>query len=87
MSEIDRRARKLCEDRVYKGYNAETRERLLQLQMPNARRDVLAVLLAMREPTQAQYDALCATDKMWREQTSRTVWTTYIDAYLNEGGV
>lgn len=35
---------------------------------------------AMREPTQEQYDALCATDKMWRELNSEVVWKTYIDA-------
>jgi hypothetical protein len=46
---------------------------------------VRAVLAAMREPTQAQYDALCATDKLWREQTSETVWKTYIDALLADG--
>lgn len=47
---------------------------------------VRAVLTAMREPTQAQYDALCATDKMWRELDSKTVWQTYIDALLSDGG-
>lgn len=41
-----------------------------------------AAIAAMREPTEEQYDALCATDKMWRELTSRIVWQTYIDAAL-----
>lgn len=45
---------------------------------------VRAILRAMREPAETQYDALCATDKMWREQTSEAVWKTYIDALLNE---
>lgn len=45
---------------------------------------VRAVLQAMREPAEVQYDALCATNKMWREQTSTTVWRTYIDALLDE---
>jgi hypothetical protein len=43
---------------------------------------VRAVLLAAREPTESQYDALCATDKMWRDLDSKTVWQTYIDALL-----
>lgn len=46
--------------------------------------DLKRLLHAMREPTESQYDALCATDKMWREQTSETVWKTYIDALLTE---
>lgn len=37
---------------------------------------------AMREPTEDQYNALCATDKMWKELDSKTVWQTYIDAVL-----
>lgn len=37
---------------------------------------------AMLEPTEAMYDALSATDKMWREQTSTTVWRTMIDGAL-----
>lgn len=41
---------------------------------------VKAVVMAMREPTQAQYDALCATNKVWRDLDSLTVWQTYIDA-------
>lgn len=48
---------------------------------------VRAVIAAMREPTESQYDALCRTDKMWREQTSETVWTTYIDALLEDADV
>lgn len=39
-----------------------------------------AVIRAMREPTRAQYDALCALDKQWGEFTSLVVWQTYIDA-------
>lgn len=39
---------------------------------------------AMREPTRAQYDALCATHKLWRELDSKTVWQTYIDAALRD---
>lgn len=43
----------------------------------------IAVML-MRNPSGWQYAALCATDKMWRELDSKTVWQTYIDAILNE---
>ena len=43
-----------------------------------------AAIKAMREPTQAQYDALCATNKIWSELDSLTVWRTYIDAVINE---
>lgn len=45
---------------------------------------VRAILQAMRETTDGQYDALCATGKPWREQTSETVWQTYIDALLQD---
>lgn len=41
-----------------------------------------AALLFLREPNAIQYDALCATGKSWREQTSHGVWTTYIDALV-----
>jgi hypothetical protein len=41
-----------------------------------------AAIEAMREPTEAQYAALSATGKMWRELNSKTVWQTYIDAAL-----
>lgn len=37
---------------------------------------------AMREPTTAQYDALSATNKLWKELNSEEVWKTYIDAAL-----
>jgi hypothetical protein len=39
---------------------------------------------AMWEPTQAMYDALSATGKMWRDLDSQTVWQTYIDAALKD---
>lgn len=45
---------------------------------------VRAVLLVMREPTEGQYEALCATDKLWRELDSATVWRTYIDHLLSD---
>lgn len=35
---------------------------------------------SMREVTQGQADALSATDKMWKDLNSQTVWQTYIDA-------
>lgn len=44
-----------------------------------------AAVAAMRDPTEAQYGALSATGKMWRELDSKTVWQTYIDAILEEG--
>ncbi len=43
-----------------------------------------AAVEAMREPTQAQYDALSASDTLWRNLTSTKVWMAYIDAILNE---
>ncbi len=46
--------------------------------------EACAAVQAMREPTEAQYDALAATDTMWRDLTSTMVWQTYIDAILNE---
>lgn len=49
---------------------------------PNYVGQVRAAIEAMREPTEAQYEALSATDKLWRELDSRTVWQTYIDAAL-----
>lgn len=39
-----------------------------------------AAIRAMREPTDQQYESLSATDKLWRELDSKTVWQTYIDA-------
>jgi len=41
-----------------------------------------AAIAAMREPTDEQYAALSATGKRWRDQTSETVWKTFIDAAL-----
>lgn len=46
--------------------------------------DAKIAISAMREPTQEQYDALCATDKVWRDLTSEIVWKTYINAALKE---
>lgn len=43
-----------------------------------------AAIAAMREPNEAQYNALCATDKLWRDLNSYEVWTTYIDAVLKD---
>jgi hypothetical protein len=43
-----------------------------------------AAIEAMRVPTDAQYEALCATGKVWRELNSQTVWETYIDAAAKE---
>ena len=54
----------------------------LYLAPAQAKEIVAAILTAMREPTQEQYDALCATDKVWRELDSKTVWQTYVDALL-----
>lgn len=41
-----------------------------------------AAIEAMREPTEVQYEALCATGLMWRDLNSTKVWQTYIDAAL-----
>jgi hypothetical protein len=49
----------------------------------NPRKIARAAMEAMREPTEAQYEALSATNKTWRELTSRLVWQTYIDAALS----
>jgi hypothetical protein len=78
MSEIERLAS------VAEAVAGESDEGFRYLPRAEARKVVRAVLHAMREPAQTQYDALCATDKMWREQTSEAVWKTYIDALLNE---
>lgn len=45
---------------------------------------VRALLEALRTPVESQYDTLSATGMMWREMTSEFVWTTYIDALLDE---
>ena len=37
---------------------------------------------AMREPTEAMYDAVSATDKMWRELNSTQVYQAMIDGAL-----
>lgn len=42
-----------------------------------------AAIESMREPSEAQYEALSATGMMWREMNSRFVWQTYIDATLS----
>jgi len=44
---------------------------------------IVEMLKAIREPNQFQYDALCATGKMWKELSGYEVWTTYIDALVN----
>lgn len=41
-------------------------------------------LAAILEPTEAQYEALSATGKAWREMNSAFVWKTYIEAELKE---
>lgn len=46
---------------------------------------VRAVLEAIRELSDEQYDALSNTGLMWREQTSRSVYRTCIDAILAPG--
>ena len=43
-----------------------------------------AVLKFLREPNEIQYNALCATNKTWKELSSREVWQIYIDALVNE---
>ena len=43
-------------------------------------------VLAPLEPTQAMYDALSATDKMWRELTSTEVYRVMISALSKEEG-
>lgn len=43
---------------------------------------VKAVIVGMREPTQKQYDALSWKGKMWKDTNSHDVWTTYIDALV-----
>lgn len=43
-----------------------------------------AAVEALREPNEAQYEALSATDLAWRDLNSTKVWQTYIDAILNE---
>lgn len=45
---------------------------------------IMAVVKAMRDPTQAQYDALCATNKVWRDLDSLTIWQTYVDAIVGD---
>lgn len=50
------------------------------LSIDGAKKAAVAAIEAMREPTDEQYSALCATNKIWRELDSRTVWQTYIDA-------
>lgn len=38
----------------------------------------------LRQPNQIQYDALINTGRAWKELSSYQVWTTYIDALVNE---
>lgn len=45
---------------------------------------VIAIIKGMREPTQKQYDALSWKGKMWNEINSHFVWTTYIDALVDD---
>ncbi len=54
---------------------------LNETQLANAAR---AAVGALREPNEHQYNALAATDKMWRDMNSEFVWRTYIDAILSE---
>lgn len=42
------------------------------------------VLEVVREPNEAQYNALCATNKLWRDLSSFDVWRVFVDAILNE---
>ena len=50
----------------------------------DARAGVVAVLEAVREPSEGQYEALSGTGLMWRELNSKRVWQTYVDALIAE---
>lgn len=78
---IERVALKLAEKRVYDGYNAATRLRLMQNEISSAERDVRAVLEAIREPTKAMVDAACWVD---RPDQVAEAFTDMIDAALAE---
>lgn len=45
---------------------------------------IIEMLKVIREPNDAQYNALCSTDKMWKELSSRTVWQIYIDTLIKD---
>jgi len=41
-----------------------------------------AAIEAMREPTDSQYDAVSALDKMWRDSNSTEIYQAMIDGAL-----
>lgn len=45
---------------------------------------ISAALKYLREPKEVQTDALERTGKMYKDNSSYGIWTTYIDALLNE---
>lgn len=85
MNEIERLAHILADSRVYEGYETKTRLRLLMHQMPNAIRDVRAILTAMREPSEEMLNLICCSMDRdgWRAHALQA-WEVSIDHILNQ---
>ncbi len=68
---------------IDKATNAVLERSCFGLTPETAEQCVRSVLETIREPNDAQYEALARID-IWRNLNSQIVWQTYIDALLNE---
>lgn len=80
---VERVARALAKVDLNAELSAESVAEYVDAFWPNFIDAASAAIEEMREPIEAQRDALSATGKMWRELDSKTVWQTYIDAALS----
>jgi hypothetical protein len=77
---IERVARALAARRVYQGYDAETKARLIEAAMYSARNDARLAIEAMRQPT----DRMAVIGCMATYSTIEDSWRAMIDAALSE---
>jgi hypothetical protein len=81
---VERVARAIFEEMV-------RQERVPDEQQPTLGENKLtlarAAIAAMREPTEAMFDALSNTNVMWEDNNSRGVWTAMCDGALNDAAL
>lgn len=89
MTMLEKAARALAANRIYSGYNAETRELEFVRSRSIFESDVLTVLRAIREPDDAMLEALRECSAIWAEDKTLDdygkIYTATIDAILAEG--
>lgn len=81
---IERVARSLADRRVYQGYNAETRARMIEREMYAARQDVRFVLEAVREPTEEMMKGYEVSVAGCQIDNEKNIYRAMIDAALKD---